>query len=48
MFSGQGVDCQRLKAELGECLLTDAEMAMGSEAWTALPDPFGPWHEEAA
>ncbi len=48
VFIGQGVDFQRLNAELDECLLTDAEMAMGSEAWTALPDPFGPWHEEAA
>lgn len=48
VFIGQGVDFQRLNAELDECLLTEAEMAMGSEAWTALPDPFGPWHEEAA
>ncbi|MGY4491571.1 zinc metallochaperone GTPase ZigA [Pseudomonas sp. TE3610] len=48
VFIGQGVDFQRLNAELDECLLTEAEMAMGSEAWTALPDPFGPWHEDAA
>ncbi|WP_455920890.1 zinc metallochaperone GTPase ZigA [Pseudomonas putida] len=48
VFIGQSVDFQRLNAELDQCLLTEAEMAMGSDAWTALPDPFGNWHEDAA
>jgi G3E family GTPase len=48
VFIGQGVDFLRLNAELDQCLLTDAEMAQGSDAWVALPDPFGDWHESAA
>ena len=48
VFIGQHIDFARLTAELEACLLNDAEMALGSEAWRALPDPFGPWHAEAA
>ncbi|MGH8386759.1 MAG: zinc metallochaperone GTPase ZigA [Pseudomonas sp.] len=47
VFIGQNVDFKRLTAELDECLLTDEEMALGTEGWRTLPDPFGPWHEEA-
>ena len=47
-FIGQHIDFAQLTAELEACLLNDAEMALGSEAWCALPDPFGPWHAEAA
>jgi len=32
---------------LDACLLTDAEMARGVDAWRLLADPFGPWYEEA-
>ncbi len=48
VFIGQNIDFAQLTAELDNCLLTDAEMAIGSEAWRLLPDPFGPWHEEEA
>ncbi|MGN8274894.1 zinc metallochaperone GTPase ZigA [Pseudomonas sp. SMV71] len=48
VFIGQGIDFSRLTAELDACLLTDAEMTLGMDAWRQLPDPFGPWHEEAA
>lgn len=48
VFIGQHIDFARLTRELDACLLTDAEMAGGVEAWQALPDPFGPWTEEAA
>ncbi|KFE55426.1 zinc metallochaperone GTPase ZigA [Pseudomonas syringae] len=48
VFIGQNIDFAQLTAELDNCLLTDAEMAGGSEAWRLLPDPFGPWHEEEA
>ena len=53
MSSGTGVHCQnidfdQLTAELDGCLLTDYEMAAGSERWRTLRDPFGPWHEEVA
>ena len=48
VFIGQNMDFTRLTAELDECLLTDEEMAMGSEAWSLLTDPFGDWHDAAA
>jgi G3E family GTPase len=48
VFIGQNLDFALLHRELDECLLTDAEMALGIEGWQQLPDPFGPWHEEAA
>jgi G3E family GTPase len=48
VFIGQNMDFERLTAELDGCLLTAAEMALGSEGWRLLPDPFGDWHEAAA
>ena len=48
VFIGQNIDFARLTVELEACLLDDAEIALGIEAWRALPDPFGPWHEGAA
>ncbi|TLX53000.1 GTP-binding protein [Stutzerimonas nosocomialis] len=48
VFIGQNIDFARLTAELDACLLNEAELAAGIEAWLELPDPFGPWHEEAA
>ncbi|KRA88703.1 MULTISPECIES: zinc metallochaperone GTPase ZigA [unclassified Pseudomonas] len=48
VFIGQDIDFTQLTAELDACLLTDEEMALGVEGWRLLPDPFGPWYEEAA
>ncbi|WP_458131261.1 zinc metallochaperone GTPase ZigA [Pseudomonas sp. R3-41] len=48
VFIGQDIDFAQLTAELDDCLLTDAEMALGVESWRLLPDPFGPWHEGVA
>lgn len=48
VFIGQHIDFTQLTAELDACLLNDAEMALGIEAWRTLPDPFGLWHAEAA
>ena len=48
VFIGQNMDVDQLTEELNACLLTDAEIALGMEAWRLLPDPFGPWHEEVA
>lgn len=48
VFIGQNIDFAQLTAELDNCLLTDEEMALGTEGWTALPDPFGPWHDMEA
>jgi G3E family GTPase len=45
VFIGQNIDFAQLTAELDDCLLTDAEMALGAEGWRLLSDPFGPWHE---
>jgi len=47
VFIGQHIDFARLHAELDACLLSDAEMAAGTETWLRLPDPFGPWQEAA-
>lgn len=48
VFIGQDIDFAQLTAELDDCLLTDDEMALGVEGWQLLPDPFGPWFDEAA
>ena len=48
VFIGQHLDVERLHAALNACLLTDAEMALGAEQWSTLPDPFGDWHDEEA
>jgi len=47
VFIGQHIDFAQLHAELDACLLSDAEMAAGTENWLRLPDPFGPWQEAA-
>lgn len=48
VFIGQGIEFQALYEALDACLLSESEMAMGSQAWEALDDPFGPWHCEDA
>ncbi|UOB24077.1 zinc metallochaperone GTPase ZigA [Pseudomonas orientalis] len=48
VFIGQNIDFAQMRVELGQCLLTDEEMALGVEGWRQLADPFGPWYEEAA
>jgi G3E family GTPase len=37
---GLGLDADAISDRLNSCLLTDAELADGFQAWTALPDPF--------
>ena len=39
-FVGIDLDPVRVHRALARCLLTDAELADGSESWTGLPDPF--------
>lgn len=48
VFIGIGVDEAALRARLDACLLTDAEIALGHEAWKALPDPFPAWRLDAS
>ncbi|MCS3904542.1 G3E family GTPase [Methylohalomonas lacus] len=40
-----GIDLERvaLSGRLDGCLLTDAELARGPQAWRTLPDPFPAW-----
>lgn len=45
VFIGQNVDEARLRAELDACLLSDAELAAGPEAWRRYPDAFPAWFE---
>ena len=42
VFIGQNLDQARIESVLGDCLLTDAEYAEGSEAWSDLEDPLPP------
>lgn len=39
-------DPDEIDARLREALLSDAEVAAGEDAWSALPDPFGWAHDE--
>lgn len=45
VFIGDGLDRARIEADLAECLLSDAETAVGESAWTLLDDPFPAWEE---
>jgi G3E family GTPase len=47
VFIGQNIDFTRLRAELNACLLTQAELEEGADAWAALDDPFVQWTEAA-
>ncbi|MFF8291284.1 CobW family GTP-binding protein [Streptomyces sp. NPDC016309] len=40
VFTSPGLDRERLAAVLDSCLLTDAELAAGPEAWQGLPSAF--------
>jgi len=42
---GVGMDEASLRLDLDACLLTDAEMKGGANAWARLPDPFPAWRE---
>ncbi|WP_268798777.1 zinc metallochaperone GTPase ZigA [Pseudomonas huanghezhanensis] len=48
VFIGQHMDFKQLTAQLDDCLLTDAELALGVEGWAHLHDPFGDWDQAAA
>ncbi len=40
---GVEMDAPALRARFDACLLSDAEMAQGPDAWTAWPSPFADW-----
>ena len=37
------MDHATLQRQLDDCLLTDEEMALGEQGWSAFPDPFPSW-----
>lgn len=43
VFIGQNLDEARIRQALDECLLDDAMLLAGKEAWRDLPDPFPAW-----
>ncbi|MDQ0143735.1 GTP-binding protein [Cupriavidus necator] len=43
---GLDLDPAALQARLDACLLSDAEMAAGAQAWAAYPDPFPAWVDD--
>ncbi|CAM2145442.1 zinc metallochaperone GTPase ZigA [Paraburkholderia tropica] len=45
---GMEMDEAGLRARLDACLLTDAEMAEGPQAWIAYRDPFPAWSDNGA
>jgi len=44
-----GIDMDEiaLRARLDACLLNDAEMALGPQAWPRFKDPFSAWDHDA-
>lgn len=46
VFIGQHLDQARARRALDACLLDEAELAAGPQAWARLPDPFPVWMPE--
>ncbi|QFY41236.1 GTP-binding protein [Candidatus Methylospira mobilis] len=46
VFIGQNINVQQARRELDSCLLTDDELAAGSNIWQAYSDPFPAWYQE--
>ncbi len=44
---GQNLSQLKVTMALDDCLLTDAELNLGSEAWVEFLDPFSPWELNA-
>jgi G3E family GTPase len=47
VFIGARMDEPLLRESLDRCLLSDAEMSAGPEAWSSFADPFGAWSDPA-
>ena len=43
VFIGQGLDEDKMRAALDNCLLSEEEVLRGKEYWQTLEDPFPPW-----
>jgi G3E family GTPase len=46
VFIGQNVDADKVRRELDDCLLTDAELAEGPDAWRNYKDDFPQWFSD--
>jgi G3E family GTPase len=46
VFIGQNVDADRVRRELDACLLSEDELAAGSNAWRTYEDAFPAWFQE--
>ncbi len=46
VFIGQDLDAEQARLALDACLLSEAELAEGPQAWTRYPDPFPQWIAE--
>ena len=46
VFIGQDLDAEQARLALDTCLLSEAELAEGPQAWTRYPDPFPQWIAE--
>ncbi|AEI75552.1 metal chaperone YciC [Cupriavidus necator N-1] len=46
VLTGLDLDHAALQARLDACLLTDAEMSAGAQAWAAYEDPFPGWVDD--
>ncbi len=44
VFIGQGLDELEIRSRLDACLLNDAELLRGKDAWATLDDPFPAWN----
>jgi len=44
VFIGQNLDEAGIRQGLDECLLTNAEMRQGANAWAKFEDPFPVWN----
>jgi G3E family GTPase len=46
VFIGQNVDADKVRRELDDCLLTNAELAEGPDAWRNYKDDFPQWFSD--
>ena len=46
VFIGQGLDKERLRADLDACLVSEDELLAGRELWQTFEDPFPRWYDD--
>jgi hypothetical protein len=48
VFIGQNIDAGKARQELDQCLLSDAELSAGENAWKTYRDNFPSWFGDEA